>query len=392
MKRKFRSWYFGRAILATAAAVLGLTVQAQEPGAQAASSAFNPAMSLIMDATFASFDQKPATYAIPGVALADETGPGEEGFSLGESELVVSSNVDDKFYALLTAALTPENEVEVEEAFIETTALGYGATIKAGRFFSGIGYLNEQHTHVWDFVDTALPYRAILGNQYGDDGVQLRWVAPTDLFIEVGAEMFRGDGYPAGGAANDGKGTKSIFLHVGDDVGASHSWRAGISRLNTRAINRETGTTPDLFTGDSNVTIVDFLWKWAPNRSPSEHYLKLQAEYLRRDEDGAFNTVAYDTGQHGWYVQGVYQFMPRWRVGVRHDTVEADNVPVALAGTVLDNQQHKPERTSLMVDFSNSEFSRLRLQYNNDDSRTVSDTQWYVQYLMSLGAHGAHKY
>ncbi len=392
MKRKFRSWYFGRAILATAATVLGSTAQAQEPGAQAASSAFNPALSLIMDATFASFDQKPATYAIPGVALADDTGPGEEGFSLGESELVVSSNVDDKFYGLLTAALKPENAVEVEEAFIETTGLGYGATIKAGRFFSGIGYLNDQHAHVRDFVDTALPYRAMLGNQYRDDGVQLRVVAPTDLFIEVGAEMFRGDGYPAGGAANDGKGTKSVFVHAGDDVGASHSWRAGISRLNTRAIDRETGTTPDLFTGDSNVTIVDLLWKWAPNRNPSEHYLKLQAEYLRRDEDGAFNTIACDTRQRGWYTQAVYQFMPRWRVGLRHDAVAADDVPVALAATALDNQQHKPERSSLMVDFSNSEFSRLRLQYNNDNSRPVSDTQWYVQYLMSLGAHGAHKY
>jgi hypothetical protein len=59
---------------------------------------------------------------------------------------------------------------------------------------------------------------------------------------------------------------------------------------------------------------------------------------------------------------------------------------------VLDNQGHDPSRTSVMVDYSNSEFSRVRLQFNKDDSGPESDNQWYVQYLMSLGAHGAHQF
>ena len=45
-----------------------------------------------------------------------------------------------------------------------------------------------------------------------------------------------------------------------------------------------------------------------------------------------------------------------------------------------------------MLDYSNSEFSRVRLQYNKDDSGPETDDQWYVEYLMSLGAHGAHKF
>ena len=52
----------------------------------------------------------------------------------------------------------------------------------------------------------------------------------------------------------------------------------------------------------------------------------------------------------------------------------------------------KPKRVSAMVDFSNSEFSRLRLQISSDDSRVASDDQVFVQYLMSLGAHGAHRF
>jgi hypothetical protein len=46
-----------------------------------------------------------------------------------------------------------------------------------------------------------------------------------------------------------------------------------------------------------------------------------------------------------------------------------------------------------MVDFSHSEFSRLRFQVNKDESRAdAKDTQWYLQYVMSLGAHGAHAF
>jgi len=45
-----------------------------------------------------------------------------------------------------------------------------------------------------------------------------------------------------------------------------------------------------------------------------------------------------------------------------------------------------------MVDYSNSEFSRLRLQFNRDRSDIVADNQWFLQYQMSLGAHGAHAF
>ena len=48
---------------------------------------------------------------------------------------------------------------------MQTTALGNGFTLKAGRFFSSIGYLNPQHAHAWDFVDAPLAYQALLGGQ-----------------------------------------------------------------------------------------------------------------------------------------------------------------------------------------------------------------------------------
>jgi hypothetical protein len=83
---------------------------------------------------------------------------------------------------------------------MQTTSLPAGFTLRAGRFFSGIGYLNEQHSHTWDFADQALPYRAFLNTQYDDDGIQLRWLAPTTQFIEFVHELFLGNAFPAGGA------------------------------------------------------------------------------------------------------------------------------------------------------------------------------------------------
>lgn len=380
------------------AAVAADSVAAGENAHQVRSGAFNPAISLILTGTYARFDEDPDTYHLPGFALAEETGPGEEGLSLGESELVMSANIDDLYYGYFTAALTPENELEVEEAYIQTIGLPAGLTVRAGRFFSGIGYLNEQHPHAWDFVDTALPYRAMLGNQYGDDGVQVRWLAPTDLFIELGAEALRGEAFPAGGAAVSGTGTRSLFAHVGGDIGVSHSWRAGLSRLYAKADGRETGEDPDVdfFTGNSTVNIADLVWKWAPGGNANVTNFKLQAEYFWRDEEGEFTPTltpeAYDAGQTGWYAQAVYQFMPRWRLGLRRDELKADAVPAALADTVLDAAGHAPRRDSVMIDFSNSEFSRLRVQYNRDQSRPETDHQTFVQYIMSLGAHGAHKF
>ncbi|MCL5061201.1 MAG: TonB-dependent receptor, partial [Candidatus Thermoplasmatota archaeon] len=54
---------------------------------------------------------------------------------------------------------------------------------------------------------------------------------------------------------------------------------------------------------------------------------------------------------------------------------------------------HQPARHSLMLDYSPSEFSRLRLQYSKDTSMEgVSENQWFVQVIHSLGAHGAHTF
>ena len=100
-------------------------------------------------------------------------------------------------FAILSASISVEN------AFVQTTALGNGLNLKFGRFFSGLGYLNEQHSHTWDFVDQPLVYTVLWGNQLTEDGMQLKWLAPTDMFVEVGGELGRGLNFPGTNTAEE---------------------------------------------------------------------------------------------------------------------------------------------------------------------------------------------
>jgi len=378
-----------------------------------ANNLFNPAISVIIDGVYASYKNDPADYHIPGFALGGEAGLAPEGFSLGHSEIVFSNNIDDKFYGQFTLAIAEhENEIEVEleEAFFETLSLGGGFTIRGGRFYSAIGYLNQQHEHAWDFKDAPLVYRALFGNQYFDDGLRVSVIMPTDLLLEVGAEAFSGRQYPAGGD-HSGVGSWTAFTNIGGDIGVSHSWQAGLSYMSADAIKREYGvhTHADataeipLFSGDSKVVGANAVYKWAPDGNYRERNVKLQFEYFARDESGEITllnsspleTSTLDSKQDGWYLQAVWQLARHWATGVRYDMLDSDNSGSdadVLAEAGLLSNGHTPERISLMAEWLPSEYSRVRLQYNRDDSYQVPDDQVYLQYTFSIGSHGAHAF
>jgi hypothetical protein len=371
---------------------------------------FNPALSLILSGLATRTSRDPSTYRISGFALPPdaEIGPGTRGFSLAESELGISANVDPWFSGFAAISVHPDDTVSVEEGYVQTTSLGHGLTLKAGRFFSSIGYLNSQHSHVWDFVDAPLAYQAMLGGQFADDGLQVSWLAPTDTFIELRGEVGRGRGYPGSNASRNGAGATALALHTGGDIGDSSSWRAGISLLNAKATDQQVvgldpsfATRLDSFTGRTRVWIADAVWKWAPNGNATRTNFKLQGEYLRStregtmvaDADGPALAGPFRAVQSGWYVQGVYQFMRGWRVGLRTERLDPGSPDYGANASLYAFEGHHPRRNSAMIDWSPSEFSRVRLQFAQDRSRPgAPDNQWFLQYMMSLGAHGAHSF
>jgi hypothetical protein len=369
--------------------------------------AFNPSISLVLGGTFSNLSQDPGTYRFGGfMPPGGEVGPGSRSFNLGESELTMAANIDPMFAGQLTFALSGENEASVEEAFFRTRELGGGMNIKAGRFLSGVGYLNGQHSHTWDFVDAPLAYQAFFGGQYKPDGVQARWLAPFNTFLEVGAELGSGRSFPGNDRNKNGVGATSVFAHAGDDIGDSASWRAGLSYLRTRALDRayEFEGVPNAFSGRSSVWMADAVYKWAPNGNPTQTNFKLQGEYMRRKESGTLASGeladAYAGTQSGWYLQGVYQFMPYWRAGLRHDRLSSGSPFIGLVDSGVLGMaafpalaSYNPKRTSVMLDWSPSEFSRLRLQFARDEARPGRpDNQVYLQYIMSLGTHAAHTF
>lgn len=410
------------------AAALGATwtsgADAQVPGSgRTAEGALNPGISLILNGTYANLSQDPEAFRIDGfVPSLGETGPPKRGFSLGESELTISGNIDPYFRGTAIVALTPENEAQIEEAYVQTLALPHGFIAKAGRFFSGVGYLNEIHPHAWDFTDAPLANKVFLGNQLGEDGIQLKWVAPTVFYWDLGGEVGRGLQFPSGpegGRNKNGAGSGNLFTHVGGDLGDSTAWQAGLSYLAASPQDRayddtdSTGTpVTNSFTGKSRLWTLSGVLKWAPNRNPTYTNFKLQGEFFRRRENGdlSFDTSAataggtrtggYSSTQSGLYLQAVYQFMPQWRAGYRYDRLDSGTTGIGLvdsgALTAADFPilaAHNPTRHTIMADWSGSEFSRIRLQLAQDKSRSdVTDNQVFLQYIVSLGAHGAHKF
>jgi len=406
--------------------------KAQEAAAQAAvqassrpagENALNPGISLVLNGVYSNLSQDPAGFKINGfVPTMAEVGPPVRGLSLGESELAFAANIDPHFRGTLIASVSPDNSgAEIEEGYIQTLSLSNGFTLKAGRFFSGVGYQNQVHAHAWDFADAPLASKVFLGNQLAEDGVQLKWIAPTDLYLDVGLELGRGrkfPGGPDGGRNKNGFGSSVLFAHVGGDIGTGTAWQTGISYLGTSPRDRSfddldaTGTSvTNSLSGRSRLWVLDGILKWAPNQNPTSTNFKLQGEYFRRREDGdlTYDTLAQSLGtqtgafasrQSGWYLQGVYQFVPAWRVGYRYDRLNSGTTELGLVASgalaaadfpILG--AYNPTRHTLMADWSPSEFSRIRLQFARDKSRRgAADNQVLLQYIMSLGAHGAHKF
>mgnify|MGYP000998616621 CR=1 FL=1 len=412
------------AVVAPAAPVAASQVAANTPTRSASS--FNPEVSLILQGQYKDMKNVPERQITGFVPATGHDHDGTEGiskrgFSIDHTELVLAANIDPYWRGQAILAIL-DGVVEVEEAWFQSLGIGQGIGLKGGRLRSGIGYLNEQHPHMWDFADAPLMYQAMFGQEgsYTQDGVQLKWLAPTPLFLEFGAEFGRGANFPGSDRNKNGTGAGALFAHIGGDVGASNNWRAGVSWLKTSASEREAHfadvnglEAQGAFKGDSTTWIADFVWKWAPNGNPKYQNFKFQSEYFSRQEkgeltcmdeeatgnacnplnDGSSVTSDYKTRQSGWYAQGVYQFTPNWRAGLRYEQLDSGTRDFGVNAANLVVDSYKPKKATAMVDYSWSEFSRVRLQFAQDKSmQGLTDNQVTAQYIMSLGAHGAHKF
>ena len=271
---------------------------------------------------------------------------------------------------------------------MQTTALGNGFVVKAGRFFSGIGYLNPQHAHTWDFVDNPLAYQAMLGTQYGDDGVQLT-LARADRPVRRVRRRARPRPRLSGQRHQPQRRRHALRC---SRTPAATSARAtagapALSVLDARgrrpdAASRSTppaGRVANAFSGSTPRLGRRRRLEMGAERQRHAHQLQAAGRVPAQQRaaatwsttvGGADSAGSFRAAQSGWYLQGVYQFMPRLALGLRTERLDAGHArlrrrtPAALAGNGC-----RPHKNSLMLDFSPSEFSRVRLQLARDRSR-----------------------
>ncbi len=349
---------------------------------------FNPDIGVILDGAY-----KQGETALPGA---------DEGFSLGHTELTMSSPIDDLFYGRFTAVLEShdgETELGLEEAYLQTTGLPSNLSIRAGRFLSQVGYLNNRHTHSDDFSERPAVYRALLGSHYFDDGVQLNMLLPTSFYWRVGVEVLNG-AQLSGSGHDETVGVYTVSTKFGGDIGVEQSWQAGFSFLRNRLTDvegeeqEESDHGHDTLEGHShsanymgkNLYITDVVWKWSPNGNAREEQIALSAEYLYADD---INRYATSNDYHqGWYVSAVQRFSPVWSVGARYGEVDLKEAH----GDHFHDQ--RIEESNLSLAWSHPHFSTVRLMYTHQNSEGFSSSgnAMTLQYVMSLGAHGAHDF
>ena len=202
----------------------------------ASSSAFNPALSLILQGGYYNSNQDPNTRSITGFLGPGELGLPERGFDLGETEITMSANVDHLFYGQATLSIE-DGVIDAEEAFFQTTSLGHGLTVTGGAILLRCRLLRTLIiAHAWDFEDDALVQQSFLGANFKIDGLQVSWIAPLPVYLELGAEGGKPVEFPFPTSDHNSNGFQvaTLFAHLGGDIGVSNSYRFGVWALQAK--------------------------------------------------------------------------------------------------------------------------------------------------------------
>lgn len=290
----------------------------------------------------------------------------------------MSSTVDPYFDAFAIFHLHPD-QLEIEEAFVRTRALPFGLRVKAGKFKSAFGRLNEKHQHSWHFDEQAIIYKTLFGpDSISDPGIQVQWVAPTDTYLMIGIDAMQGSNDRSFGGTADG--TERNNLYVGYvkssvDVGEDLSILGGVSL----AHGQHLGSASDVYGAD--LTLREQLGGYSS--------LIWQSEYLERHM-GDDNTDK----QAGLYSELIYQYNNNYSGGFRYDAITKNDTDLSsYQGIDTDNL----DKYTAMLEYKPFPMSRLRLSYTYDRTKIIADERKDVsQFMLSLniaaGAHGAHNY
>lgn len=341
------------------------------------------------------------------------------GFNLNYAELTLQAPADPFFDVFATFHLSPA-EFEIEEAYFNSRGLPGNFQVKAGKFLSHFGRINNQHAHFWNFNGLPLVYEDFLGGEaLNEIGAQVSWLAPTDFFLNLGLEVLQGNNAESFGTAGFSVGDQQLKAVELPNLAVAYaktsfdlseelvllgglSYAQGGSRQTGSAestadahIHQALPTPVGAFAGGTRLLGADVTVRWLID---SYRELLWQSEFLHRSLTGsrydATGRVPLVKEQSGLYSELVWRFDWQWRAGARLDLLtrndQWENNAFQAGATWL------PKYTA-MLEFHPSEFSRLRLEYHYDLTRFANGTQTPVHAVflnlnLAMGAHGAHNF
>ncbi|MEY2480270.1 MAG: hypothetical protein QOI04_1197 [Verrucomicrobiota bacterium] len=341
--------------------------------------------------------------------------PQQRGFNARNIELAFDGAVDPYFqgFANIVFKLDNDNntEVEVEEAFLQTTDLPFGLQLKAGQFFAAFGRINPTHPHTWDFADDPLVHGRLLGpDGLRGVGAQISWTLPTpwySQFIFAAQNGRGGTGFSFRNPGDNGlffdrmttdreaRGLQDLVwiprFENSVDLSPTQVVLAGVS-----------GAFGSNETGANSRTQIyggDLMYKWKSSHAEGGFpFVKWQSEFMyRRFEAGRGIDETFPVAEtfHDWgmYSQVLWGFKKGWVLGLRGDYLDMED-----SRFTSDQDRQSRSRVSANITWYPTEFSKIRLQYNHDfleENFFLSDRDvdsLFLQFEFILGAHGAHKF
>src|SRR5438552_1899529 len=341
--------------------------------------------------------------------------PQQRGFNARNTELAFDGAVDPYFegFANIVFKLDNDNEteVEVEEAFMQTTNLPFGLQLKGGQFFAAFGRINPTHPHTWDFADDPLVNGLFLGpDGLRGVGAQISWTLPLSWYSQLifASQNGRGStGFSFRNPGDDGmffdRETTDREVRGLQDFVWIPRWENSVDLSPTQVVLAGvSGAFGSNETGANSRTQIygaDFFYKWKSAHAEGGFPFvngKSEAMYGRSEAGrGVDQTFPVAETFHDWgmYSQVLWGFKKGWVAGVRGDYVHMQDSHFT---DDLDRQSRS--RVSANLTWYPTEFSKLRLQYNHDFLESnffLSDRQVdsvFLQFEFILGAHGAHKF
>src|SRR5438876_2453172 len=341
--------------------------------------------------------------------------PQQRGFNARNTELAFDGAVDPYFegFANIVFKLDNDNEteVEVEEAFMQTTNLPYNLQLKAGQFFAAFGRLNPTHPHTWEFVDTPLVNGLFLGpDGLRGVGAQTSWTLPLPWYSQLIFASQNGRGSTGFSFRNPGD-EGMFFDRITTDREArglqdfvwiprfENSFNLSDTQTVLAGVSGAFGSNETGADSRTQIYGADLLYKWKSSHAEGGFpFVKWQTEFMyRRFQAGRGADESFPVAEtfHDWglYSQVLWGFKKGWVAGIRGDYVDMQDSKFT---DDLDRQSRW--RLSANLTWYPTEFSKIRLQYNQDfleenfflSARQVESI--FLQWEFILGSHGAHKF